>query len=144
MTPKQRFQQAHYEYKKKHFTQLCSDGFYTPPKMPKINTANGLTQFIVKFIDWSGGHANRISSAGRFLPGNNKFEGGTFIPGTTKRGTADIAVIINGKAIMLEVKVGKDRPSEAQLNQQASVRAAGGIYEFVSNPEQFFELFDSL
>jgi hypothetical protein len=45
---------------------------------------------------------------------------------------------------MWEVKVGRDRPRPEQLAEQQRERQAGGIYEFVSTPEQFFELFDKL
>jgi hypothetical protein len=144
MTPQQRYQQAHEAMFKIKYAAAYNGGFYCKPKMPKLATANGLTNFIVNFIDWTGGHANRISSAGRYIPGTNKFDGGMFIPSTTKKGTADVSAIINGKAVMLEVKVGKDKPSEAQLNVQNQVRAAGGVYEFVSTPEEFFAFYDKL
>ena len=126
------------------YTAAYNGGFYCKPKPLKLATANGLTNFIVNFIDWTGGHANRISSTGRYIPGNNKFDGGMFIPGTTKKGTADISAIINARAVMFEVKVGKDRPSEAQLKVQQQVRRAGGVYEFVSTPEDFFWIYDKL
>ena len=142
-TPKDRYNQAHEQWFQRQYPQAYRDGFYCKPKMPKTATANGLTNFIVNYIDWTGGHANRISSAGRYIPGN-KYEGGMFIPSTTKKGTADVSAIINGKAIMLEVKVGRDRPSEVQLKVQQQVRQAGGVYEFVGTPEEFFCILDNL
>jgi hypothetical protein len=112
------------------------DGYYSPPNMPKVNTANGLTLFICNYINWMGYRATRISTTGRQV-------GGRWIYGTTRKGTADIsATLKGGKAVMIEIKVGKDRASEHQLKEQAKERAAGGIYEFISTPEQFFELFD--
>ena len=45
---------------------------------------------------------------------------------------------------MWEVKVGRDRPRPEQLAEQAKERAAGGMYEFISTPEQFFAIFDTL
>jgi hypothetical protein len=42
---------------------------------------------------------------------------------------------------MIEVKVGKDRPSQDQLKEQAKERAAGGLYEFCRTPEEFLELY---
>ena len=142
MTYKDRYLQAHKLWKLRDFAQIVQDGFYCPPKIPKVATANGLTNFIVNFTDWMGYHANRISSTGRFIKSENKFDGGVFIPGTTKKGTADVMCVINGHAIMIEVKVGRDRPSEAQLNQQRKVRLAGGVYEFVSTPEDYLAIFD--
>ena len=140
MTYKEAYEHAHYKYKLKHFSAIVSDGFYCKPKMPKVNTANGLTQFIVNYIDWIGFHANRISSAGRFIPSPDKFDAGIFIPSTTKNGTADVMSIVNGKAIAWEVKIGKDRASSDQLKQQAQIEAAGGFYYFVSTPDEFLTL----
>jgi hypothetical protein len=67
-----------------------------------------------------------------------------YIPSTTRKGTADISATIKGKSVMLEVKVGRDKPSPEQIREQAKERSAGGIYEFVSSPGQFLELYDKL
>jgi len=45
---------------------------------------------------------------------------------------------------MLEIKIGKDRASPYQIAEQERERKAGGCYEFISTPEQFFVLYDSL
>jgi hypothetical protein len=105
--------------------------------MPNVNKANGLTTFILNYLEWSGHRATRISSAGRVVNGR-------YIPGTTRKGTADISATIKGRSIMIEIKVGRDRPSSYQLAEQEKERNAGGIYEFISTPEQFFNLYDSL
>ena len=134
-TAKQRYQQAHEKWFKETYPTAYADGHYAPPKYPITTKANGLTLYILNYINWMGYRATRISTTGRQL-------GGKWIYGTTRKGTADISATINGKAIMIEIKVGKDRASEHQLKEQAKERAAGGIYEFISTPEQFFELFD--
>ena len=144
MTYKQRYQAAHEQWFQQQYPQAYRDGFYCSPKMPKVNTANGLTQFIINFIDWNGYHANRISSAGRFMPATNKWDKGSFIPSTTKKGTADISAVLKGRAVMIEIKIGSDRPSAYQLEQQQLIRAAGGVYEFVSTPEGFFAVYDAI
>lgn len=144
MEYKKRYNEAHREWFKVKYPSAYADGYYFSPKMPKVATANGLTQFIVNYIDWIGYHANRISSSGRYVPSDNKFDGGMFIPGTTKKGTADISSIIAGRAVMWEVKVGRDRPSPAQIKMQEQVTKAGGYYYFVHSPEEFFDLFDAL
>jgi hypothetical protein len=104
-------------------------------KFPDINTAGGLTLFIVNFLNWSGHNATRISSAGRVLNGR-------YIYGQTRKGTADITSTIKGRSVKIEIKVGKDKPSPHQLKEQIKERAAGGCYEFISTPEQFFEWYD--
>jgi hypothetical protein len=69
---------------------------------------------------------------------------GKFIPSATRKGTADISATIKGRSVMIEIKTGKDKPRPEQLAEQQRERQAGGIYEFISTPEQFFTLFDKL
>jgi hypothetical protein len=132
---------AHKSWFSKEYPSAWADGFWTAPKFPKVATANGLTQWICNFLNWSGHRATRISSAGRYIPGNG-YDGGMFIPGSTRKGTADISATIKGRSVMIEVKVGKDRPSPDQLKEQAKERAAGGCYEFIHTPEEFLKLYD--
>ena len=131
---------AHKLWFSKEYPTAWKDGFWSAPKFPKVDTANGLTQWIINFLNWNGHRATRISSAGRYIVGN-KYEGGMFIPGSTRKGTADISATIKGRSVMIEVKVGKDRPSPDQLKEQAKERAAGGLYEFCRSPEEFLELY---
>ena len=75
--------------------------------------------------------------------------GGRWIHSTTRKGTADISATIRdkngiGRSLMIEIKIGSDKASIHQLAEHAKERAAGGIYEFVSTPEQFFAIFDTL
>ena len=132
-----RYNTAHYNYTCQRAPNVVRDGFYTGPTLPKVATANGLTQFICNFINWSGYRATRINTMGRMVNGR-------WIHSTTRKGSADISSTIKGRSVMWEVKVGRDRPRPEQLAEQAKERAAGGIYEFVSTPEQFFALFDTL
>ena len=132
-----RYNTAHYNYTLQRTPNVIRDGFYTGPTLPKVATANGLTQFICNFINWSGYRATRINTMGRMVNGR-------WIHSTTRKGSADISSTIKGRSVMWEVKVGRDRPRPEQLAEQAKERAAGGIYEFVSIPEQFFAIFDTL
>jgi hypothetical protein len=45
---------------------------------------------------------------------------------------------------MIEIKCGADKPRPEQLQEQERERKAGGIYEFISTPEQFLELYDKV
>jgi len=135
MNWKQRYNEAHLKHTTERTPSVVKDGLYCEPKYPDVKKSGGLTLMICNYINWMGYRATRISTTGRQL-------GGKWIYGTTRKGTADISATINGKAIMIEIKVGKYRASEHQLKEQAKERAAGGIYEFISTPEQFFELFD--
>jgi hypothetical protein len=125
---------AHKVWFSKEYPTAWKDGFWSAPKFPKVATANGLTQFIINFLNWNGHRATRISSSGRQVAGK-------WIYGTTRKGSADISATIKGRSVMIEVKVGKDRPSPDQLKEQAKERAAGGLYEFCRTPEEFLELY---
>jgi hypothetical protein len=135
MTFKERYNAAHHEYYKVKYPNVVADGLYCSPTLPKYKTANGLTKFITNYILWAGWRATRVNTMGRQV-------GGKWIPGTTRKGTADISATIKGRSIMIEIKVGKDKASEYQLKEQELERKSGGIFEFISSPEEFFTLYD--
>ena len=135
MTLKERYNAAHHEYYKVKYPNVVADGLYCSPTLPKYKTANGLTKFITNYILWAGWRATRVNTMGRQV-------GGKWIPGTTRKGTADISATIKGRSIMIEIKVGKDKASEYQLKEQELERKSGGIFEFISTPEEFFTLYD--
>lgn len=132
---KKRYENAHFKWTERNCPNVVLDGHYSLPKIPKFQTANGLQNFILNYINWMGWRATRINTTGRVV-------GGKYIYGTTRRGTADISATVKGRSIMFEVKVGKDSASVHQLKEQAKERAAGGEYFFVSTPDQFFEYLD--
>jgi hypothetical protein len=134
-TWKIRYAEAHYKHTLERTPSVVKDGHYSPPIIPKVATANGLTTFVQNFVNWQGYRATRINTMGRQI-------GSKWIKGTTRRGTSDLSLTLKGKSVMVEIKIPPDKPSEHQLKEQAKERAAGGIYEFISTPEQFFELFD--
>ena len=136
MTWKQRYQQAHELNFKEKYPTAYADAHYHNPAYPDVRKANGLTLAISNFVNWNGYRATRISSAGRQV-------GGKYIYGTTRRGTADLSLTLKGRAVMIEIKVGADRASEHQIKEQAKERAAGGVYEFIHNMDQFIEFYDS-
>jgi len=150
MTPKERYNAAHKCNFERTYPQAWKDGHYAPPPYPKVNTANGLTKFICNFLMWHEHRATRINSTGRLIDGLEKQPSGAilttkkWIPGSTRKGTADISATIKGRSVMIEIKIGKDRASPYQIAEQERERKAGGIYEFISTPEQFFVLYDSL
>lgn len=150
MTPRDRYNSAHKHNFQRAYPQAWNDGHYSPPPYPKVKTANGLTKFICNFLMWNEHRATRISSAGRMIDAPERQPSGTvltvkkYIPGPTRRGSADISATIKGRSVMMEIKIGKDRASQYQLDEQARERKAGGIFEFISTPEEFFALYDKL
>lgn len=132
-----RYRDAKYAYEQIEFPNWIKEGHFLEPIMPDTTTANGLTNFITQYLNWCGQRATRISSAGRVVKGK-------YIPSTTRKGSADISSTINGKSVMFEVKCGSDRPSPAQLKEQAKERKAGGEYFFTHSVEEFFRQLDGM
>lgn len=89
--------------------------------------ANGLTKMIVEYITYIGGFASRTQSQGQYR--KDSFSGkGIYTKGTTKKGLADITAVLNGYALSIEVKIGKDRQSDKQKKVEQQVLSAGGLY----------------
>lgn len=115
-----------------------------------MNTSNGLTNAICNYINWNGFVATRVNVQGRLIESEVASGMGAaiskkkWIKSSTAKGTADISATIKGKSIQIEIKVGGDRPREKQIEMQQRIRKAGGIYEFVSNMEQFYYLYDTI
>lgn len=131
---KQRYIEAH----QKSFSQAVKDAGHTfKATMPDTRKANGLTQTVLKFLLWNGHRATRVSSSGRMIKGR-------YIPGTTRKGAADLSSTIKGRSVMWEVKVGSDRASPEQLREQELERKAGGEYYFIKSFEQFLTIYDQL
>lgn len=96
------------------------------------DTANGLTKCIIKWFKINGYFATRITSSGTYRPELKKF-----IPSMQRKGTPDLTAIVNGKAIWVEVKIGHDRMSEAQLDVKREMEQSGAIYIIAKNFDGF-------
>jgi len=126
---------------------------YIPLTKYSDKTANDLTKAIVEFIQLNGGQAERISNMGRVVDGRKrvtdtigrtKMIGSmTWIKGSGKNGTADISATIKGKSVKIEVKIGKDRQSEAQMDYQNEVERAGGVYFIAKDFQSFYDFYNS-
>ena len=136
----------------------CSESRMPPEYIVRTKftdrTANGLTKAIVKWINLNGYQAERISTSGRWVDnskvvtdvlGNQKKIGsGKYIKGSGTKGSADISATIKGKSIKIEVKIGKDRQSEAQIEYQKAIERAGGIYFIAKDFDSFYEFYTTL
>jgi hypothetical protein len=147
---KDRYIAAHRRHQNANTPSVVRDHGYVSTKMPDTTTANGLTQFIVNFLNWSGHRATRINVQGRLMEKNEKQPSGAviatkkWIKSSTAKGTADIDSTINGRSCKWEIKVGRDQPRPEQITEQQKQRSAGGIYEFIHTPEEFLEWCDRL
>jgi hypothetical protein len=109
------------------------------PRIFRDDTANSLTACIVTYITLLGGFASRINSTGVY---NQKLR--KYIPGTQKKGIADIISTYRGKSLQIEVKIGRDVQSEAQKKIEADVIRAGGLYYLARTFTDFKDWLDSL
>ena len=132
-----RYVAAHEAWFKNEYAHAYKDGHYITPVVPDTSKSNGLTSFIVAYLGWTGNRATRINVQGRVV-------NGTHIPSATRKGSADVSSTVGGKSVMWEIKVGRDRPSPAQIKEQARERKAGGEYLFTHSAEEFFEQLDSI
>ena len=106
------------------------------PKKPK-SKANILTAQIVNYLTDKGHFATRLNSTGIV-------RNGQYTTSTQRNGLGDILAIINSEAVFFEVKIGTDKPSEAQLETARQVRLAGGSYFFIKCFEDFMIFYESL
>lgn len=123
-------------------------GFYEMSGGPRLkvksysdSTSNGLTTAIIDWVKFSGGDANRINSQGQV-----RITGGraSWTHGGTRKGTADIHGIYQGRHLSIEVKVGKDRVSDHQNKERERIEAAGGLYFVAKDMNSFIQWFNGI
>lgn len=124
---------------------------YIPKRKYTDVNANGLTKCIIHFVKANGYQAERISNTGRYIDNSKvvtdsmgfqkRIGSGQYIKGTGTNGTADLSLTIKGKSIKAEIKIGKDRQSEAQKKYQADIERAGGIYIIVKDFDDFINFY---
>ena len=115
-------------------------------------TANGLTRAIIDFVKLQGYQAERISSTGRPIDNRKSYTDAIgmqrvigsieWIKGTGTNGSADLSCTIEGKSVKIEVKIGKDRQSEAQKQYQRDIEKAGGLYVIAKDFTSFVEWYN--
>lgn len=115
------------------------------------DTANGLTHCIIEFVKLHGGQAERISTEGRVIMERYKaLVGGKVvdkfkprrIPTNGCKGSADISATIDGRSVKIEVKIGRDRQSDAQKEYQRNIETAGGVYYIARDFTSFVDWYE--
>ena len=141
------------EYKDKLHELLVKRYSITHPNIPpnyivktvyKDQTANGLTKAICDWINLHGYQAERINTMGTAREKKTtggKVIGVTWTRGTSTAGSADISATIKGRSVKIEVKIGKDRQSEAQKRYQEMIERAGGTYYIARDFDEFVEFY---
>ncbi|MBN1227790.1 MAG: hypothetical protein JXA79_12415 [Deltaproteobacteria bacterium] len=135
----------HLQENKRRFPSLPDYARVIPAYSDK--TANGLTKCIIDFLKLSGHQAERISVTGRYIDNSKvvtdvighqrRIGSGKWIAPSMQPGTADISAVIHGRAVKVEIKIGKDTQSAAQKQYQQQVEQAGGLYVIAESFEQF-------
>ena len=149
---------------KQHLVKLALDALQAkhptwhidniPKPVYTANTANGLTKMVIDWIRLNGGQAERISTTGRYVDNSKvvvnsmgqarKIGTGKYIKGSGTKGSADISATIMGRSVKIEVKIGKDKQSDAQKAYQADIERAMGIYYIAKDFDSFYEWYNNL
>lgn len=116
------------------------------------HTANALTRAILRWLELHGHYATRINTMGRQLKGTTVIDvigrahvtPSKWIPGTTRKGTADIHASINGRHVSIEVKIGSDTMSPEQLKTKNMVEQSGGLFYAAKDFESFYKWYNTL
>jgi hypothetical protein len=119
---------------------------YIPKTMYKDSTANGLTRAICDYINYNGYQAERINTMGTAREKKTtagKVIGVTWTKGTSTAGSADISATIKGRSVKIEIKIGKDRQSDAQKRYQENIEKAGGTYIIAKDFDSFVEWYEN-
>ena len=123
--------------------------------LPKIEynerTSNGLSKCILDFVNLSGYLAERTGTEGRVIDNRKTYTdviGRQKTIGSVKRiktsglvGSSDLKLYINGKIVAIEIKIGRDRQSQAQKEYQERMEKAGGIYLIIKDFDSFYVWF---
>jgi hypothetical protein len=103
-------------------------------------TSNGLTKCIIDFITHLGGYANRISTTGTMRKINGQVK---WTAGNSNKGAPDVRAIFQGRSMDIEIKIAKDRLSEAQVRELKRIKEAGGLAFVAKDFPSFLEWWQS-
>ncbi len=118
-----------------------ASGGYNMKIVPyKDNTSNGLTRCICDYISFIGGYSNRITTTGTMRKINGRM---VWTKGNSNKGAADIRILYKGRSFDIEVKIGKDKMSDAQIKEQQRIQVAGGHYFVAKSFPEFLEWWQS-
>ena len=98
--------------------------------------ANGLTRAVVDHLTLSGHFATRLASTGTY-----RADIGKYIPSQQRAGICDVLAVVEGRAVFIEIKVGRDSLSQQQKETIADLQKAGASVYAVRNFAEFLQWF---
>lgn len=143
-----RYRDAKYAYEQQEYIHWIADGHFIEPEIPNTATGNGLTEFILKYLNWSGHFANRTGNEGRVIIGEDGKP--KRIPSSSIDGMQDIDCNLEhpkhpfGIPWKIEVKTKNDTHKKHQKEFGEKVKKTGAVYSVVRSVEDFFSQYDRL
>ena len=109
---------------------------YIPRSKYSDRDANGLTRCIVDYLNFSGHFATRLASTGTYRDDLKKF-----VPSQQRAGMPDVLAVVEGRALFVEVKVGRDALSQLQKQTITALEQAGAWVYVAHSFEGFVDWF---
>jgi len=111
----------------------------------KETKANDVEKAIEKFASIVGFLAERTKTQGRLMAatykdtamGRLQTSKEKFVTSTSRKGSSDMKLLIQGTPIYCEIKFGKDKQRPDQIKYQSDVERNGGVYIIVKTFEEF-------
>lgn len=109
------------------------------------NNANDIEKAIERFARIVGFHAERTKTQGRKMDavwkdvpgGRMQVSKEKFVTSTSRKGSSDMKLLIQGVLITAEIKYGKDTQKADQKKYQQDIERNGGIYVIFKTFEDF-------
>jgi hypothetical protein len=131
---KQELLTARDKYMRQEYPAATKDHGVPAVRAYKDTTSNDLTRCIVDYIKYHGGDAQRINTTGMMRKINGSMK---WTRSGSRKGAADIHAIIKGRAVSIEIKIGKDKMSDDQVKEQQRIEGAGGLYFVAKDMDSF-------
>lgn len=116
----------------KYKQSLYPDQPYLAKKSFRDDTANGLTKCLQAWCKINGAHFQRMNTTGQY-----DFKLKRYRRSGATKGVTDTLIVYEGKTLNIELKIGKDRQSDAQKKIQTSIETAGGVYWIIKSYDEF-------
>ena len=98
--------------------------------------ANGLTRAVVDYLNLSGHFATRLQSTGTY-----RADLGKYVPSQQRRGMPDVFAVVDSRAVLIEIKVGRDTLSSDQKQTLADLKRAGASCYVAQDFQGFYDWF---